>query len=43
VLHFITENGRQAVSITYSDRDRSHTFTSGDVVHSVYRHPIAGE
>jgi len=41
VLHFITENGRQSVSVTYSDRDRSGSFSTGDVVHSVYKHPRA--
>jgi hypothetical protein len=39
VLHFVTDKGQQAVSVTYSDRDRSRSFSSGDVVHSVYRAP----
>ncbi len=39
VLHFVTENRHLSVSVTYTDRDHSNSFSTGDVVHSVFRHP----
>jgi len=39
IIHFVTEKGQQAVSVTYSDRDRSRDFSTGDIVHSVHRAP----